>query len=55
MAGAAVDLAAVRRRIARAAAARRRTDRSGRRGDGLSLESHSFTLLSRQARHLCYL
>lgn len=39
----------------RATAARRRTDRSARarrRGDGRSLESYAFILLSRQARHL---
>ncbi|MFF7359053.1 hypothetical protein ACFZA1_41640 [Streptomyces filipinensis] len=48
----AADLAAVRRRTALSAAARRRTDRSGRRSDGRTLESHAFTLLSRQALHL---
>ncbi len=48
----AADLAAVRRRTTRATAARRRTDRSGRRGDGRSLESHAFIMLSRQAPHL---
>ncbi|MFF3366794.1 hypothetical protein [Streptomyces misionensis] len=46
-------MAEVRRRTARAAAAPRRADRSGRRrGDGPSLESYAFTLLSRQAPNL---
>jgi hypothetical protein len=48
----AADLAAVRRRTARATAARRRADRSDRRGDGRTLESHAFTLLSHRAPHL---
>lgn len=46
------DLATVLRHTARAAAGRRRTEQSARRrGDGRSLKSYAFTLLSRQAPH----
>ncbi|CAK7286402.1 hypothetical protein SGPA1_40662 [Streptomyces misionensis JCM 4497] len=51
--GLSLDVAEVRRRTTRAAATRRRADRSGRRrGDGPSLETYAFTLLSRQAPNL---
>ncbi|MFI1051787.1 hypothetical protein ACH4U3_39755 [Streptomyces griseoruber] len=49
----AADLAAARRRTARATTSRRRTGSGGRpRDDRRSLEHHAFTLLSRQAPHL---
>ncbi|MGX4695050.1 hypothetical protein [Streptomyces sp. JNUCC 63] len=47
------DLAAVRRPTARGSATQRRAGRAGRRRqDRRTLESHAFTLLSRQAVHL---